>query len=217
MLIAILLIAAGLLTCYGWRRWSSNAASEGYIASYGFPLKLQEQLSQRYPQLTQAQLQQTIKGLREYLQISRMGRQQLVAMPSQAVDVVWHEFILHTRLYQHFCQKAFGRFLHHTPSSAMRSPTDAQEGIRRAWRLACAREQINPKQPQRLPLLFALDAELGIADGLHYQLNCRAGNPGAAADGYCASDIGCSSGCAGNSCSSDSGSSDCSGGGCSGD
>jgi hypothetical protein len=217
MLLTIALFAVALLAYYGWRRHYSNTASAAYIATYGFPLKLQEQLLERYPQLTQAQLQQVIKGLREYLQISRMGRRQLIAMPSQAVDVAWHAFILHTRLYQHFCQKAFGHFLHHTPSSAMRSPTDAQAGIKRAWRLACAREQINPKQPQRLPLLFALDAELGIADGLYYQLNCRAGNPAGTTDGYCASHIGCSSGCAGSSSSSDSGSSDGGDGGCSGD
>ena len=211
-LISLFLIGTSLLICYWLLRLRSNAASDSYIAGYGFPLRLKESLLQRYPHLNDAQLQQVLKGLREYLHISRMGRNQLIAMPSQAVDVVWHEFIWHTRLYQHFCQKAFGRFLHHTPSTAMRSPTSAQEGIRRAWRLACAREKINPKQPQRLPLLFALDAELGIEDGLRYSLNCRAGNPGGQADGYCASHIGCSSDCA----SSSNTISDCSGGDCSG-
>ncbi len=47
----------------------------------------------------------------------------MVAMPSQVVDVAWHELILHTRLYQHVCRKGLGRFLHHTPAQAMRSPT----------------------------------------------------------------------------------------------
>ena len=66
-------------------------------------------------------------------------------------------------------------------------------------------------------LLFALDAQLGIAGGFVYALNCRdaATSSGGA---FCASDIGggCgSSGCGGSSSSSDSGGSD-GGGGCGG-
>ena len=145
-------------------------------------------------------------------------------MPSQAVDEAWHEFILSTRFYNQFCQKAFGRYLHHTPTAAMPSPTLAQQGIKRTWRLACAVEKINPKRPEKLPLLFAIDGLLNIPDGFVYQLNCQetAQNK---TSGYCATHIGCTSGCAGDSGNDsglfDSGSdsdcgSDC-GGGCGGD
>ena len=71
----------------------------------------------------------------------------------------------------------------------MRSPTDASDGIRRAWRLACAREKIDPQKPERLPRLFALDAALLIAGGFVYQLDCLAA--GQAGAGFCASHIGC--------------------------
>jgi len=37
-------------------------------------------------------------------------------MPSEIVYVAWHEFLLFTREYQVFSQKAMGRFLHHTPT-----------------------------------------------------------------------------------------------------
>jgi len=136
-------------------------------------------------------------------------------MPSQAVDDAWHTFILFTRSYESFCRNAFGRFLHHTPAEAMRSATQAQEGIKHAWRLACRREGLDPRSPSRLPLLFGIDAMLGIGNGFHYQLQC---NPGAGASSYCASHIGCSScggGCSGDrsGCGGDSG---C-GGGCGGD
>ncbi|MBE1188306.1 hypothetical protein IH740_25820, partial [Escherichia coli] len=50
-------------------------------------------------------------------------------------------------------------------------PRQAQEGIQRAWKLACRREGIDPLNPTRLPLLFALDTELAIADGFRYALN----------------------------------------------
>jgi hypothetical protein len=69
--------------------------------------------------------------------------------------------------------------------------------------LACALEQINPKKPARLPLLFAIDALLNINNGFIYQLDCK--NKGAGA--YCASDIGCASGCGGSGDMFDSGNS----------
>ncbi|WP_220231718.1 hypothetical protein, partial [Klebsiella pneumoniae] len=84
------------------------------------------------------------------------------------------------------------------PAQAMRSPRQAQEGIRRAWKLACRREGIDPQNPTRLPLLFALDTELAIADGFRYTLNCAQRQDGGAAV-FCASHIGCSSGCASDS------------------
>lgn len=31
------------------------------------------------------------------------------------LDLIWHQFILHTRLYQDFCEREFGEFLHHDP------------------------------------------------------------------------------------------------------
>lgn len=81
----------------------------------------------------------------------------------------------------------------------MHNPTMASDGLKRAWRLACAREGIDPKTPARLPRLFALGASLGIAGGFIYQLDCLAAGGGASGSAYCASHIGCSSGCSGNS------------------
>jgi len=70
--------------------------------------------------------------------------------------------VLFTREYQLFCKKGLGRFLHHTPTEAMKSKTLASEGIKRAWRLACAKVEINPKTPEKLPLLFTIDTSLNI-------------------------------------------------------
>ena len=119
-------------------------------------------------------------------------------MPSRVVDVAWHEFIIFTRAYADFSQKAIGRFLHHTPTEVMRSPTMAQEGIKRAWRLACAHEGIDPGTPSRLPLLFDLDTRLDIENGFRYSRNCMRDSSRKNGE-YCAGHIGCSSGCAGSS------------------
>lgn len=112
-------------------------------------------------------------------------------MPSQAVDDTGHAFILFTRGYDRFCRQAFSRLLHRAPAEAMPSPKLATDGIKRAWRHACALERTDPKKPARLTLLFAVDETLGISGGFRYVLHC---DPGTC--NHCASDIGCS-GCGG--------------------
>lgn len=52
-------------------------------------------------------------------------------MPSQAVDVLWHAFILHTQAYQGWCQNALGFFLHHTPAEALGAQARHNDGLRR--------------------------------------------------------------------------------------
>lgn len=191
------------------------------LAHYRFPPALARQLRETYPQLNEGQVAQVLEGLREFFALTQQARGRLVAMPSRAVDVAWHEFILSTRAYQQFCTEALGRFLHHTPAEAMASPTHAQDGIKRAWSLACQREKIDPKHPAALPLLFGLDQALAIPDGYRYALDCLAATTAGVAAGastgttFCVSHIGCGGGCAGSS-GSDSGDGG-DGGGCGGD
>src|SRR5215467_13897157 len=160
VIIALLAVAAA----NSWRAHTSRARRVKIINGYRFPDGIRRRLKSRYPHLTETDLDRVFSGLRQYFRIA-LRRRALVSMPSQVVDVAWHEFILFTRDYRAFCQRGLGRFLHHVPAEAMRAPTDAQEGIRRAWYFACRDERIAPRQAHRLPLLFALDAELGIADG----------------------------------------------------
>lgn len=186
-----------------------------FIEGYVFPPGIRSKVRRRYPHLGDDDLARVETGLRQYFQLSLLARRRALAMPSQVVDVAWHEFILHTRLYRAFCGKAVGRFLHHTPAEAMRTPTEAQEGIRRAWRLACGLEGIDPRTPTRLPVLFALDDLLKIPDGFRYARNCLAATAPGSSVTYCGSHIGCGGGGGDGGCNSDSG---CSGdgGGCGG-
>ncbi|HET8731372.1 MAG TPA: hypothetical protein VFM34_09725, partial [Moraxellaceae bacterium] len=144
------------------------------LARFPFPPALARKVKATYPQLGDSQVTAVLDGLREFFFLSAMAKGRMVAMPSQVVDVAWHEFILSTRSYQAFCQDTLGRFLHHTPAEAMTSPTQAQAGIRRAWRLACLREGMNPRHATHLPMLFALDQLLAIPDGFRYALDCHA-------------------------------------------
>jgi hypothetical protein len=166
-----------------------------WIDTYRFPSSVVNTVVETYPHLASPQVESVLKGLREFFHICREAGPVMVAMPSQVVDVAWHAFILSTRAYQEFCQKAFGRFLHHTPAEAMKREGKGPEGIRRTWHLACKRENINPQRPGRLPLLFALDADLDILNGFKYSVDCT--RPGSHA--YCGSHIGCSGGSCGTS------------------
>lgn len=194
---------------------------ESLINSYQFPEAIAQKIIEKYPHLTESQTESVLDGLRNYFHVCNVAGRKMVAMPSQVVDVAWHEFILYTKKYDHFCNKALGRFLHHTPAEAMKSRTSAQKGIKRAWSISCKREYIQPRAAYKLPLLFALDGQLKIPDGFNYSLNCALGKT----DSFCATHIGCSSasgfGCGGSGDSSgdggSSGSSGCSGcGGCGG-
>ncbi len=217
MIKLVIALAAVVLAWVLWRQWSARRGA-AFIDQYPFAGILDQRLAARRPELTPDQRAEVFAGLRDYFQLCRRAGRRMVAMPSQVVNDAWHEFILFTRHYARFCRGAFSRFLHHTPAEAMRSPTQASDGIKRAWRLACAREGIDPRKPQRLPRLFAMDAALLIAGGFIYQLDCLAASrDGATGVGFCASHIGCGSGCSGDSGSSDGdGGSGCSGG-CGGD
>ena len=196
-----------------------------YIHSYQFHPTIRKKVQQRYPHLSEDNLNLVFDALRDYFTFCNQAKKRMVAMPSQVVDVAWHEFIIFTRSYEVFTKKAIGRFLHHTPTEAMKTPTAAQDGIKRAWRLACAKENINPTAPTRLPLLFSIDQLLRIDDGFHYTLNCKDQSTPHKNNNYCAGHIGCATGCVGSGDSSSSGgffdflgdSSDGGGGGCGGD
>lgn len=227
MSVMVFLIVALLgFLAYRWLLLIIRSAQLTYIENYRFNAAIGAKVKKRYPHLSVEQVDMVLLALKDYFYICNKANRRVVSMPSQVVDVAWHEFILFTRLYQTFCKKALGRFLHHTPAEAMRSPTVARDGIKRAWRLACQKNRMDPRNATSLPLIFAIDSLLDIDDGFKYSLNCKDKSSPVYGNGYCAGHIGCASGCAGGSGSADSGgdffdgsnggSSGCGGGGCGG-
>lgn len=143
-----------------------------FIQQYSFPADLRSKL-QGESGLSLAQSGQVLEALKQYflacLSAQRSGSiGKSLAMPSKAVDDAWHQFILMTREYEKFCQGAFGEYLHHTPQAEGSPPDDRA--------LANTLHQL--KQPAlspagwamlgAMPLLFALDRELGVTDGHIY-------------------------------------------------
>jgi hypothetical protein len=215
-----------------WFKWREGARAD-YIRRYTFPKGLYEKLQAKRPELTLKDCQLTGHALRQFFLTYLKSGRQFVSMPSQVVDDLWHELILYTKTYEQFCQKAFGRFMHHSPAAILGSGRESNAGLRRCWWYACLEENINPKKPTRLPLLFALDAKLNIKDGFRYAPDCKGfrKNEGSASSGavvYCGGDFsspsfdGTTTGFGdiigdGAGMGGDSGDGGCGGGGCGGD
>lgn len=155
------------------RNVRARSRREQHIRAYMFPRGLFDKFASARPGLDVKQQQLVARALRQYFLAYLKSGCKRVAMPSQVVDDLWHEFILYTRDYAKFCSQAFGQFLHHTPAVKLGGQRADNEGLRRVWWYCCLEENINPRKPTRLPLLFALDHKLGIANGFVYQLDCH--------------------------------------------
>ncbi len=193
-LIVFLLVFSGISYAL-WRRAQAARRVE-FIRHFSLPVGLYERLRQRRPEFSLKDCQLVSQALRQFFLAHLNSGRRFVAMPSQAADDLWHEFILYTRNYEDFCNRAFGRFLHHTPAAVLGSERNVNVGLRRCWWYACRDENISPRSPTRLPLLFALDGKLGIADGFKYRVDCGGLREGSGSGGsaiHCGSDFSSSS------------------------
>ena len=204
----VTVVLAALLAFAGVR--ILQARRESFIRTYMFPPGLFDRLAKRRPAISLKERQLVARALRQFFLAYLTGGRRHVSMPSQVADDLWHEFILYTRHYDEFCSRAFGRFLHHTPAVALGADRQNNEGLRRVWWRACLEENINPRKPTRLPLLFAIDEKLGIEDGFRYAPDCQQlRRRSETTTAHCGSDLG-------NGCSGGSGGGTSSGGGESG-
>lgn len=168
-IIVIAVLAVGI--AWTWRK-AIELQRERFIRAYMFPQGLLTKLAQRRPALGRKEQQLVARGLRQFFLAHLKSGRKFVSMPSQVVDDLWHEFILYTRDYDKFCNTAFGQFFHHTPAVALSGDKQNNTGLRRAWWFACLEDNINPRTPSRLPLLFALDEKLKIEGGFRYAADC---------------------------------------------
>ncbi|TQV71108.1 hypothetical protein FLL45_22540 [Aliikangiella marina] len=165
----IVILTATLLVFFVLLFLRNKKASQlAYIDNYLFPEKVRIKIKEKYSHLSERQIEKVLDGLKEYFIICRQSKNYQASMPSRVVDLAWHEFILFTKQYNSFCQNAFGRFLHHTPTEAMASSNSNQLGTRNAWHYSCLNNGIDPKAAATLPLLFAIDEWLEIKDGCRY-------------------------------------------------
>ena len=100
------------------------------------------------------------EGLRQWLRCcaAALRDDEVIGMPSHAVDEAWHGFILCTARYAAFCDAAYGRFLHHHPEgSGSGGGGSMEEQLARtvvAWTLVA--------EPGEQAVLWDLDARVGV-------------------------------------------------------
>jgi hypothetical protein len=168
-------IIAAVAAFVAWGIWQQTRMLKraAYISNYSWPPQLLDKLTKKYPHFTRKETSLVSKGLRQFFMAYLKSGMKPVSMPSEVADDLWHEFILYTKSYQEFCKSAFGEFFHHMPA-VMLSPErrESNAGLRRVWWQVCREENIDPKNPTRLPLLFALDAKLDIPNGYRYVADC---------------------------------------------
>ena len=101
-------------------------------------------------------------GLRQWLRCCApaLWDNQVIGMPSRAVDEAWHGLILCTARYSAFCTKAYGKFLHHHPEGGAPGGLTVDpigEQLRRtvvAWTLVAT--------PGERCVLWDLDTRVGV-------------------------------------------------------
>jgi hypothetical protein len=169
--------------------WEASVRRQ-FVRDAGFPRYLGAKLRAQYPQLSASDTDLVLHGLRQFFMAHLRSKRQFVAMPSAVVDAAWHEFILHTRAYQDWCHIAFGKLMHHTPAEVLGRDPNRNDGLRRTWYWACKEESINPRQPSRLPLLFALDKKFAITGGFTYVPDCKDIDRQSGSDAYCGTSFG---------------------------
>lgn len=161
-----------------------------YIRTYAWPPGLLDKLAAHHRGFSRKETALVAQGLRQFFLAYLNGGRRHVAMPSQVADDLWHEFILYTRAYRTFCDGAFGGFLHHTPAVVLADGARKDNtGLRRVWLQCCREDGINPSNPSRLPLLFALDVKLKIPGGYRYYPDCAALRRNGDAGSQCGGDF----------------------------
>jgi hypothetical protein len=168
--LVLIAVVGGMLSFVGmWATWERGRM----VREAPLPNFLKHKLVAIYPHLTMRDAELVERGLRQFFIACQRSNRRFVAMPSQVVDSMWHEFILHTSAYREWCNLVIGRFVDHVPAEVLGRKASTNDGLRRAWYWACREESINPKKPSRLPLLFALDAKFAIPGGFVYLADCK--------------------------------------------
>ncbi len=124
-----------------------------FIETYEFPPALHRKLRDELGDARQADI--ALEGLRAWYLACLYADGDLIGMPSKAVDEAWHEMILMTREYTEFCQRAFGRYLHHMPDTTLSVPMHQLN-----------EHTLRIVDDHELPMtLFTADADAGLDDG----------------------------------------------------
>lgn len=126
-------------------------------------------LKQQYPELSLKQCRLIELGFKDYLALHVMQKQ-AYAMPSHAVDALWHVMLQYPIQYQQLCEQTIGRTLNHSPYDGTTRPEEQAKQLFEAWKYSCMLHGYNPSNTMQLPRLFVVDQVLGWEHGQSFEL-----------------------------------------------
>ena len=126
-------------------------------------------LKQQYPELSLKQRRLIELGFKDYLALHVMQKQ-AYAMPSHAVDALWHVMLQYPIQYQQLCEQTIGRTLNHSPYDGTTRPEEQAKQLFEAWKYSCMLHGYNPRNTMQLPRLFVVDQVLGWEHGQSFEL-----------------------------------------------
>lgn len=85
-------------------------------AAFEFDLQVVTSSYQYRTRLPPTRIALLERELRRFLLLVALEPEESVAVPA-VLDGLWHELILHTNLYESFCNALCGRFIHHHPKA----------------------------------------------------------------------------------------------------
>mgnify|MGYP006148658913 FL=1 len=116
-------------------------------------------LKQQYPELSLKQRRLIELGFKDYLALHVMQKQ-AYAMPSHAVDALWHVMLQYPLQYQQLCEQTIGRTLNHSPYDGTTRPEEQAKQLFEAWKYSCMLHGYNPRNTMQLPVFLAVISSL---------------------------------------------------------
>lgn len=140
-----------------------------------FPVTIAEKIKKEHSYATDEAMIAWQNGFKRFLmlQLTKPKGVASLAMPSEAVDAVWHAALLHTRWYQSMCERCLGYFLHHDPfaqnsdNKCAHKKNEEFMSLVATYVLDCKMDKIVP-DGNSVPLLFAMDSLWQVSPGYHY-------------------------------------------------
>ena len=94
----------------------------GMLWGYELPPALIKKLKEKFPfnLMSDKEIVICVDEFKKFMAIMVIGRNKKmgVAMTSNVIDEIWHQFILFTLEYEKFSDMLNGKFIHHTPNTA---------------------------------------------------------------------------------------------------
>jgi hypothetical protein len=146
-----------------------SARRTAVVDGYQFPAGVRHRFAEQRGGLGADDVRLVEAATRQWFRLVVRHPRARMSMPSVVVDDLWHELVLHTREYEAFCDRAFGRFLHHEPEPSGGTTDGFAARLLVTLDLARLDEACGPAD---LPLLFRIDKALDVPGGRRYLADC---------------------------------------------